>query len=311
MPHPRRLALALLGWLTACIVIAVPASAQEPLRVCLQADDPPLSSRRTGEPAGFDVALAQLIGRRLGRPLTIRWFTTPDDPDSNPVTEADALLSDGHCDFVAGYPLVADTLGRPRAGIGKLPPFEGAKPEDRRRWITLGELVATRAYRLDAITVALAPSRSQRSVHALADLAGLRLGVVLHGLPDLIAMSYRHGELADRVIHFTTSRALFEQLENSDVDAALVDQRELDAWRLIHPGTRVVSTGYRHSLGFNIGFVGLSSDRALIARIDGVLGELLDHGDLANIAQANGMTYIPPLTPDITPGVTLGALSGD
>jgi hypothetical protein len=44
-------------------------------------------------------------------------------------------------------------------------------------------------------------------------------------------------------------------------DAALVEQRELDTWRLAHPETRVAATGYTHSIGFNIGFVGLSHSR--------------------------------------------------
>ena len=112
----RRLILAALGWFAAAT--GLPALADAPLRVCLQADDPPLSSRRSGEAGGFDVAVTKLIAERLGRPLEIQWFTTRDDPDSNPVTEADALLSDGHCMLVAGYPLVADQLGRPRAGTG-------------------------------------------------------------------------------------------------------------------------------------------------------------------------------------------------
>ena len=47
------------------------------------------------------------------------------DPDSNPATEANALLSDGHCALVADYPLVTDKLGRLRAGTGKLPRSKG------------------------------------------------------------------------------------------------------------------------------------------------------------------------------------------
>jgi ABC-type amino acid transport substrate-binding protein len=309
MSRPWCLALGLVGWFTAAL--GLPALADAPLRVCLQADDPPLSSRRSGEAGGFDVALTKLIAERLGRPLEIQWFTTRDDPDSNPVTEADALLSDGHCVLVAGYPLVADQLGRPRAGTGRLPPFDGAKPDDRRRWISLGELVPTRPYRFEAITVALSPARSERTVQSLADLEDLRVGVVIHGLPDLIAMSYRAGLLTERVVHFNQTREAFAQLESGDIDAALVDQRELDAWRLAHPETRVAATGYRHSIGFNIGFVGLSSSAALIERIDASIADLLAHGSLIAIAHASALTWLPPQMPFVSPGVTLRALSGD
>jgi ABC-type amino acid transport substrate-binding protein len=317
MSRPWRRTLALAGWFTA--VVGVPALAEPPLHVCLQADDPPLSSRRSGEANGFDVALAKLIAGGLDRPLEIQWFTTRDDPDSNPVTEADALLSDGHCALVAGYPLVADKLGRPRAATGRLPPFERAKPEDRRRWINLGEIVATRAYRFDAITVALSPARAERPVarpvgspvQSLADLRDLKTGVVIHGLPDLIAMTYRDGQLAEHVVHFDQSHALFTQLESGDIDAALIGQRELDAWRMVHPATHVAATAYTHSIGFNIGFVGLATSGALIERVDAILADLLTDGSLVAIAQTSGLTYFPPRTPDVSPGVSLGALGGD
>ena len=303
--------LVLLGWFAATLGSGPPAIAEAALRICLQADDPPLSSSRASEPGGFDVALAKLIAERLDRPLEIQWFTTRDDPDSNPVTEDNALLSDGRCVLVAGYPLIADKLGRPRAGTAKLPPFDGAKPEDRRRWIGLGELVPTRPYRFDAITVALSPARSEHPVQSLSDLANLRVGVELHGLPDLIAMTYRDGQLAERVVHFDHALALFAQLESGSIDAALINQRELDGWRVAHPGARVAATGYRHSIGFNIGLVGLPTSRALIARVDAIIDDLLASGSLIEIAQASAMTYLPPRAPDISPGVALRALSGD
>src|SRR5215472_11101864 len=166
MPCTARVALALLAGIAAAPALGAP------LRICLQADDPPLSSRHGGEASGFDVALARLISERLGRPLEIQWFTTRDDSDSNPVTEANALLSDGHCALVAGYPLLTEKLGRPRAATGKLPPFEGATPEDRRRWISLGVLVPTRPYRFDAITLALSPDRAGRAGPSLGGSAG-------------------------------------------------------------------------------------------------------------------------------------------
>jgi ABC-type amino acid transport substrate-binding protein len=148
-------------------------------------------------------------------------------------------------------------------------------------------------------------------VHTLADLTGLKVGVEIHGLPDLIAMTYRQGALAEQVVHVTQARALFAQLESGDIDAALVDPRELDAWRLSHSGTRVAPTGYRHSIGFNIGFVTLSTNGALIERVDAALAELLTHGNLIEIARANGMTYSAPRSPDVSPEVALDALSGD
>jgi ABC-type amino acid transport substrate-binding protein len=304
---PRQVAAA--SVLLGCIAV-VPAAA-EPLRICLQADDPPLSSRSGNEPTGFDVLLSKRIAARLDRPLAIQWFITRDDPDSNPVTEADALLADAHCALVAGYPLVAAKLGRPRAVTGKLPPFDGAKPEDRRRWITLGELVPTRAYRFAGITVALAPSQAGRQVRSLLDIAALRIGVATHGLPDLIAMNYRDGALIDHVLHVNQPDELLKQLNSDDIDAALVDQRELDAWRLSHPGTRIAGTGYTHSFGFNIGLVGLSTSEALIRQVDATLSDLLADGSLTDMARSAGMTYLAPRQPEVRSDVAISSLRGD
>jgi ABC-type amino acid transport substrate-binding protein len=294
-----------------CCLTAATAAAETPLRVCLQSNDPPLSARGGGEPTGFDLVLSRRIAERLGRSLAIQWFVTRDDPDSNPETEADALLTDGHCNLVAGYPLVADKLGRPRSPTGRLPPFEGATAEDRRRWITLGELAPTRAYRVAGITVALSPSQAGRQVHSLQDLATLRLGVTTHSLPDLIATGYRGGALTDHLMHFNQPDALLQELSSGTIDAALLDIRALDAWQLAHPTTNVTATGYVHSFGFNIGFVALSSDGALIRQVDAALADLLQDGSLAEMARAAGMTYLAPRQPDVLGEVTLGSLLGD
>jgi ABC-type amino acid transport substrate-binding protein len=301
-----RIAFALL-----CCVAVMPASAEPALRICLQSNDPPLSSRQGDEASGFDVALARLVAQRLGRPLEIQWFVTRDDPDSNPVTEANALLSDQRCELVADYPLVIDKLGRPRVATGRLPPFEGATPEDRQRWISLGTLVPTRPYRFDAITVALSPDRAGRVVHSLGDLAGLRIGAEIHGLPDLMAMTYREGKLAEHVVHFSQSRTLFGQLEAGSIDAALIEMRALDTWHLAHPATGIAATGYTHSIGFNIGFVGLPAGGALIEQVNAILADLLADGSLKDAAWAATMTYLPPRPPDISSGLSLGALRGD
>ena len=56
--------------------------------------------------------------------------------------------------------------------------------------------------------------QSLRAVHVMADLQGFTLGVQIHGLPDLIAMSYHHGELAQRVAHFDQEAHALQQPGN-------------------------------------------------------------------------------------------------
>jgi hypothetical protein len=114
-------------WLSApAIVLPMAAmtparAADEPLKVCLDENLPPLSAHHDGKPdSGFDVALAQLLAGRLGRPLLIQWFESKLDEDSSPALEANALLSDGRCSLVGSYALTQDSLVEPRVKTAKL-----------------------------------------------------------------------------------------------------------------------------------------------------------------------------------------------
>ena len=303
------------GWALATCVLSFSVlnsgMAAEALRVCLQRHDEPLSWREAGMPRGFDVALSDAIAHRLGRPLAIQWFLTRDDPDSDPVKEADALLSDGRCELVAGYALASGTVGPPAAPTGKLPPFDGASPDDRRRWIKLHPLISTRPYRFDALVVVLSPAQAGHPVQKLGDLGGLKLGVQTHSLPDLIAMSYAKGELVDDVVHFPSEDELLTQLEANGIDAGFIDLHQYDQWRRNHPGTRIALTGYTHSIGLNIGFVALATNQPLVVQVNRALSELKQAGTLESLAKANGLTYRAPHAPDVAPDISPAALSGD
>jgi ABC-type amino acid transport substrate-binding protein len=298
------------SWLAAGLTVASPALAAEPLRVCLTRHTAPLSDLDSGQAKGFDVALSGLIAERLGRPLAIQWFISRNDPDSNPPLEASALMSDGHCALLAGYPLMAGTLRQP-AATGKLPPYQGSTSEDRHRLIKLEALVPTRPYRFDALTVVLSPAHRDLPVHRLADVSGLRLGVEIHTLADLIAMHYEQGRLADQVLHFVDPASLFRQLQDGQIDGALVDLHEFDAWRAQHPDTKIAVSGYTHSIGFNIGFVGITTDQALVTAVSGIISDLVSHDALRPLGEANGLTWLPPRSPEIAPSPPLAAFGGD
>ena len=302
--------LALGSSLAAAAPPDAPNSAEKTLRVCLQANDSPLSVRNS-EKDGFAAALSRSIAERLGRELRVQWFVSRDDPDASLIKEANALLSDGRCQLVAEYPLVRDTLGPPSAPVGKLPPFDGAAPDDRRRWVTLGELVATRPYRLDALTVVMSAQKGDRPIHKLADLAGLTVGVETATLADAIAMNYGDGQLREHVVHVPDARALFDRLQRGELDAAFVALREVDAWRLKHGPAGLAATGYVHSAGFNMGFVGLAADRVLIEAADDAISGLQSRGAIEAIANAAGLTYVPPRSPAVLPAIGPTALLGD
>jgi ABC-type amino acid transport substrate-binding protein len=283
----------------------------KPLAVCMQQNDPPLSLRAGEHPSGFDLALADVIAKRLGRDLRVQWFVSRDDPDASLPGDSNALLSDGRCDLVAEYPLTEGTLGRPRSPVARLPPFDGAKPDDRRRWVQVGELAATRPYRLDTLVVILSAHDADRTITTLGALDGMKIGVQIATLSDAIAMRYDDGRLDEHVVHLPDARDLFGKLEGGELDAALVDLRAFDAWRLRHGSSGLVSSGYRHSVGFNMGFAGLASQRALIGQVDSVLADLQAHDAIAPLAASSGLTFVPPRTPDVQPDVRMTALNGD
>ena len=303
--------LCLLALVSIPLAGASPAGTSGTLRVCLDENIPPLSSKRENETHGFDLAVAQAVASRLGREIAIQWFKSEMDKDSNPALEANALLSDGRCHLVAGFPLFASALGEPKAKRSKLPGYEGAKVEDRRRWVPLNEIVASRGYRFAPLVVVRGPRMASRQVSSLGDLKDLTLVSEEGTLADAALMTYGGGILIGRITHVAPGPALFEQMEKGDYDATLVELHRLDAYRAQHQDSKLSSSGHYHSVGFNIGFVGLASEAPLIAEVSAALGEMLAKQELPALAQTSGLTYLPPRQPDVLTTISRAQLRGD
>jgi ABC-type amino acid transport substrate-binding protein len=309
-------------WLAACGAAAaliaaftMPAvAAGEVLKVCLDEDLPPLSAHRRGAPdSGFDVALAQAIAEQLGRPLKIQWFESKLDEDSSPALEANALLSDGRCSLVGSYALTKDSLVVPGVKTAKLPDFEGATREDRRRRVPLGVLAPSQAYLYSPLTIALGPKALEkvrdRHIAGIGDLAGLRIGIESGTLADAILMTFDNGRLIDDITHLVPGRDdLLGALERGDFDATLLDLRRFDAYRASHPDTRLAASGYYYPIGANRGYVGLASDPDLLVAVNKVLTDLQTAGTIAELGRAAGLTYLPPREPAILGDVWLEVL---
>jgi ABC-type amino acid transport substrate-binding protein len=288
-------------------------AADEALTVCLDKDLPPLSAHYEGRlDSGFDVALAQAVAGRLGRPLRIQWFESKLDEDSSPALEANALLSDGRCALVGGYALTRDSLVVPGIKTAKLPGFEGATREDRRRRISLGVLTPSQPYIYSPLTIVLGPKASDkasdkagdkardRRIAGVGDLAGLRIAIESGTLGDAILMTFGNGRLIDDITHLIPGRDdLLGALDRGDFDATLLDLRRFDAYRAAHPNTKVAASGYYYPIGANRGYVGLASDPALLAAVNKALSDLQAAGTIAELGRAAGLTYLPPREPAI------------
>ncbi|MBI5261394.1 MAG: transporter substrate-binding domain-containing protein [Bradyrhizobium sp.] len=286
--------------LAASVVTAARAS-EDPLRICLDQDLPPLSAHQRGKPdTGFDVALARAIADRLGRPLRIQWFESELDEDSSPALEVNALLSDGRCSLVGGYALTKDSLAVPGAKTAKLPGFEGATRDDRRRRISIGVLAPSQPYIYSPLTVVLGPRARERKITGIGDLAGLRLVIESGTLGDAILMTFDKGRLIDSVTHLVPGRNdLLGALNRGDFDATLLDLRRFDAYRATHPETGLTGSGYYYPVGANRGYVGLASNSELLAAVNKALSELQAEGTLAALGKSTGLTYLPPREPAV------------
>ena len=300
-------------WLAACTAAAAlvaaftsPASAAgEVLRVCLDEDLPPLSDHHRGKlDSGFDVALAGAIAEQLGRPIQIQWFESKLDEDSSPALEANALLSDGRCSLVGSYVLTKDSLVVPGIKTAKLPDFDGATRDDRRRRVPLGVLAPSQPYLYSPLTIALSAKTIERArghrVAGIGDLTGLHIGIESGTLADAILMTFENGRLIDNITHLVPGRDdLLGALDRGDLDATLLDLRRLDAHRAVHPDSKIAGSGYYYPIGVNRGYVGLASDPALIAAVNKALTDLQAAGTVTGLAQTAGLTYLPPREPAI------------
>jgi ABC-type amino acid transport substrate-binding protein len=291
----------------------VAAAAAEPvLRVCLDEDLPPDSFHHGEASGGFDLAVSQALAKRMGQSLAVQWYESKLDMDSSSALAANALLSDGRCQLVAGYPLIGDSLGKPGAPNSRLPDYEGAKPADRRRWVTLGTLVPSRPYHQAPLAIVLGANAPSRPVARVADLQDLKIATESGTLSDAILMNFAQGRLVDHITHLVPGRGeLLPRLESGDFDAALVPLRRFDLYRAEHPDTKLKVSAYYDRIGFNMGFVALSTDAALLERVNQAIGELLAQGELPALAEGAGMTYVPPRQPDVLEHVTLRELTED
>ncbi len=283
---------------------------EAPLRVCLNEELPPFSVRTKDGGAGFDLAIAEALAKRLNRQLAVQWYESKLDADSSATIEVNALLSDGRCDLVAGYPLVKDALGKPGLETARLPDFAGARPADRRRRVTLGTLMATTPYHFAGLAVVLGAKAKDRSIAALADLEGLNLTIEAGTLGDAVLMTFNHGRLVSQIVHVVPGRGeLFPRLESGEADATLIPVHRFDAYRIQHPDTKLTLSGYYLPIGFNMGFVGLSSEPRLIEQASAAIDAMLKAGEAAALAPPAHMTYLPPREPYILDHLTMSDLT--
>ena len=298
----------------ACLVVLAGAASAEteharPLTVCMAENNPPLSAALRGSVRGVDASVAEAVAAELQRPLAIVPFESKLEGDSTLSHEVNAMLSSGVCELASGFPLLRSDLGAPSRPTARVPDHPGAPPPPRRPWVQLGALAASRAYH--AMAMALVVHDASRAGATLADPGDARIGAISGTLAGTIVSVYRNGKLRGQMVSLSQQQDALAELDAGRIDAALVSVDQLDAWRLAHPATSIVRTGYLHPLRINIGFVARAERADLLAAIDRVLERALASGDLARWHAANGSSWIAPADPQVSASVGIFDLLRD
>jgi len=282
------------------------ARAEGNLTICLNENIPLYSLRHGNDASGFDLKVAEAIAKQLGRKLIVQWFETKLEMDSSLTIGANALLSDQRCDLVGGYPLIKGTLGKPHVQIARLPGFDGDKPEDRRRRVTLGELLPTRPYHRSVLAIVVNGASVTKPITALGDLEGLKIGTEGGSLADAILMTFRDGRFVNQITHLIPERDdLLGKLEAGEFDATMLNLRRFDFYVSKHPATKLKASAFHHRIGSNMGLVGLATNATLIAEVDKAIADLERKGELPALAAASGLTYVPPQEPKVADNISM------
>ncbi|WP_416897918.1 MAG: hypothetical protein ACMVY4_21130 [Minwuia sp.] len=300
----------LIALAAAVVFLGGPAAAQPALTVCLEEDSPPLSFKFRSRQGGFDHGVAEEVAKRLGMGFRVQWFEAENDEENVPVWEANALLSDGLCDIVGGYPLLASALGPPEADDGAIPEYDGMKRSERGRLVKLGVLDSTDPYNRVGFGVILGPSMKDKAVTGMHDLEGLRVGFEVETMAAALVYRFRQGVLIPTAVSVRESKGLLATLAADELDAALIELHKFDNYMRRNAEAPIRWSGYVHPLGINMGFAILERDAALKARIDEALTAMKSDGTLEALAEKWQMTFVRPEPPKVLKRITPAMLAG-
>ena len=144
MPTIRRFVLAVALLAAAAATPAAETGDPAPLRMCVDADDPPFSTAATPE-RGIDVEVAQALAQQLGRPLRLVWVEVPNRGGLGKALRQ--TLVAGQCDAYLGIPQGADVARELALGYVLVAPPGSVPPTlaTLRRARKVGAVTATPA----------------------------------------------------------------------------------------------------------------------------------------------------------------------
>ncbi len=274
------------------------------LTVCLARNGGAMSGWRAGGGAGLDYRVAEAVAGKLGLPLDVAWFETEPEEESDPVRETYAMLAMGLCDLAPAHPLYASALGPPPSKTAAPPRWDDKPDWWGTKQVKLEPVAATHPYMRSEFGLVLGPAAEGRTVRGLKDLAGLRLGIQQGTLSSALAEAQAPTAKLASVETRNPGPGFLWLMEQGEFDAALVDVAAWDFHRRQNPVTALRLSDWRHPMGFNIGAAALASHEALIAVADAAIDGLLASGEIARMAQEEGVTWAAPQPPWVHPPIT-------
>lgn len=292
-----------LAALSATLLCSAALAQPQPLTVCVAADNPPLSHMVNGQPKGLDLRIAQAAADSLGRPLKVVPFESEYEKESTLAHEIAALLSAGLCDAASGFPLLTGDFGPPTRASARTPDYPGAKRKRDRPYVTLQAMAPGRGYVSVALGVVLPAGGAP--LDKLTDLGERKMGVISGTLAGTVAMGWKFGTLRKQLVSLNQRETPLDEMAQAPAGSALrfnavmLPLALFDGWRLQHPGATLVAAGWRRPIGVNLGFVTLQTDTAVRPAIDAVVTRALADGSLQRWAVEEGVTWSPPVQPDV------------
>ena len=137
------------------------------------------------------------------------------------------------------------------------------------------------------------------------------MGAPAGTLADTLLRAWHGGALAEDLTATDRRASVLDEVEAGRLDATLVELGGFDAYRVAHPGSTLRDSGWRHAIGFNIGFLALATRQDLLNRVDATLEAMQESGDLQTQASGAGLHWAAPESPYITPRLTPAQLRAE
>jgi mono/diheme cytochrome c family protein len=282
------------------------------LTVCLPRNGGATAHLRHQGGGGFDYLVSKRLAQELSLSLTVTWYESEPEEESDPIKETYALVSHDLCDLVPGHPLYPSNIGPPPASSAALPRWLG-QPEawSASTHIPLKPLAVSRPYRRATLGLIVSPEVSLGSVKTLQDLPKdelLQIGIAQGTLSGVILDVQLPHSLKARSLMLSPGSGFLWEMEKGRFNLTLMDTAAYDFHLMQNRISKLRLHEYRHPIGFNIGIAYSASNPHLGAKVDHILRSLEISGEFREFAKISSFTYTPPTPPWMASVLTTRAL---